>query len=73
MMNDNIIKGKGVYKRGAGGKLIPMSFPHPSSPHKEMSHFHIDHSTGNRTKRYPITCVIGLWRRRQGILEKIES
>ena len=53
MMNDNIIKGKGVYKRGAGGKLIPMSFPHPSSPHKEMSHFHIDHSTGKPHKEIP--------------------
>jgi hypothetical protein len=51
--NDIILKGKGVYKRGAGGKMIPMSFPHPSSPHKEMSHFHIDHQTGKPHAEIP--------------------
>lgn len=50
---DIILKGKGVYKRGAGGKMIPMSFPSPDSPHKEMSHFHIDHSTGKGHKEIP--------------------
>lgn len=52
--DDNIIlKGKGVYKRGAGGKMIPMSFPGPASPHKEMSHFHIDHQKGKPHKEIP--------------------
>jgi hypothetical protein len=51
--DDIILKGKGVYKRGAGGKMIPMSFPSPDSPHKEMSHFHIDHSTGKGHKEIP--------------------
>jgi hypothetical protein len=51
--DDIILKGKGVYKRGADGKMVPMSFPSPDSPHKEMSHFHIDHHTGKPHKEIP--------------------
>ena len=51
--DDRILKGKGVYKRGKDGKMIPMSFPSMDSPHKEMSHFHIDHSTGKPHKEVP--------------------
>ena len=51
--DDSILKGKGVYKRGKDGKMIPMSFPPMDSPHKEMSHFHIDHSTGKPHKEVP--------------------
>tara|TARA_R110002051_G_scaffold323491_3_gene417277 strand:+ start:2020 stop:3819 length:1800 start_codon:yes stop_codon:yes gene_type:complete len=51
--DDTILKGKGVYKRGADGKMVPMSFPPPHSPHKEMSHFHIDHQTGKPHKEIP--------------------
>ena len=53
MIDDIILKGKGVYKRGKDGKMIPMSFPSPDSPHKEMSHFHINHQTGKPHKEIP--------------------
>lgn len=55
-MSDYIIKGKGVYKRGADGKMRPQSFPNEVA-HMEhgdkMSHFHIDHLTGKPHKEIP--------------------
>tara|TARA_R110000765_G_scaffold345957_1_gene436165 strand:- start:501 stop:2315 length:1815 start_codon:yes stop_codon:yes gene_type:complete len=52
--DDLILKGKGVYKRDLKTKkMVPMSFPPINSPHKEMSHFHINHQTGKPHKEIP--------------------
>lgn len=55
-MSDYIIKGKGVYKRGADGVKTPQSFPdelaHTTYSDK-MSHFHIDHATGKPHAEIP--------------------
>ena len=45
MIGEIILKGKGVFKQLKDGTMVRMSFPGPDSPHKEMSHFHIDHKT----------------------------
>ncbi|MBT4407955.1 MAG: hypothetical protein HOC79_08815 [Euryarchaeota archaeon] len=53
MFNDIILKGKGVFKQLKDGTMVRMSFPGPDSPHKEMSHFHIDHKTNLPHKEVP--------------------
>jgi hypothetical protein len=54
MLNSDIIlKGKGVFKQLKDGTMVRMSFPGPDSPHKEMSHFHIDHKTNEPHAEIP--------------------
>ena len=53
MFDDIILKGKGVFKQLADGTMVRMSFPGPDSPHKEMSHFHIDHKTNKPHAEIP--------------------